>query len=115
MARRIPNCVIVSLVFSITACTADLYQHQGAFNASKAPLLVSSLNSAAVPIHSSGKVHLLLGVAAWGDASIRSAELLYQGQNGAYKIQQVAIIDQQRHLLFGCGYYRIYIRGNVTR
>lgn len=113
MARQFLNLIILAVIFSLTACSSTMYQHQNAFNCTKAPLQVSSVNSAAVPIHPSGKVHLFLGLVAWGDASIRSAELLYAGQNGTYKIQQVAITDQQEHLLFGCGYYRIYIRGNI--
>jgi hypothetical protein len=115
MARQLLNMIILAVTFSLTACSSTMYQHQNAFNCTKAALQVSSLNSAAVPIHPSGKVHLFMGLVAWGDASIHSAEVLYAGQDGTYKIQQFAIVEQQEHLLFGCGYYRIYVRGNIRQ
>jgi len=102
---------LVLSVLTLSSCTVQNFTRTQSFaNFSKYPYLVSADNNSGIS-HHSGKITSLFGLASWGDASINSA--IDISGDGTIKLGRVSQIDEERRLLFGCGYYRIDIRGKV--
>ena len=100
--------VLIMAVLASACSVQDFSCRQSICNFTKKPLLYTSYDAAAEG-DSSHKVHVVLGLFAWGDASIHSTADLGNG----FKIQKFRSIEEKRRLFLGCGYYTIVMRGGT--